>query len=79
MKRLIAAFIILFLSAHMYSQFGMKPAFPNMTFPFITELVSANDGSGRIFLLTQRGVIYVFPDSAETSYPKVFLDLTDSV
>ena len=63
----------------MYSQFGMKPAFPNMTFPFITELVSANDGSGRIFLLTQRGVIYVFPDSAETSYPKVFLDLTDSV
>ena len=57
----------------------MKPAFPNMTFPFITELVSANDGSGRIFLLTQRGVIYVFPDSAETSYPKVFLDLTDSV
>ena len=57
----------------------MKPAFPNMTFPFITELVSANDGSGRIFVLTQRGVIYVFPDSAETSNPKVFLDLTDSV
>lgn len=57
----------------------MKPAFPNMTFPFITELVSANDGSGRIFVLTQRGMIYVFPDSAETSDPKVFLDLTDSV
>jgi glucose/arabinose dehydrogenase len=57
----------------------MKSAYPNMTFPFITELVSANDGSGRIFVLTQRGVIYVFPDSAETSSPKVFLDLTDSV
>jgi glucose/arabinose dehydrogenase len=57
----------------------MKLAFPNMTFPFITELVSADDGSNHLFLLTQRGIIYVFPDTSETSNPKVFLDLTDSV
>lgn len=50
-----------------------------MTFPFITELISASDGSNRLFLLTQRGIIYVFPDTSEASNPKVFLDLTDSV
>ena len=57
----------------------MKIAFPNMMFPFITELVCAGDGSNRLFLLTQRGIIYVFQDTSEISNPKVFLDLTDSV
>ncbi len=42
------------------------------------ELVNAGDGTNRLFVVTQNGKIYVFPNTPTASNPKVFLDLSDS-
>jgi glucose/arabinose dehydrogenase/sugar lactone lactonase YvrE len=42
-------------------------------------LTHAGDGSNRIFVATQRGVIHVFPNDQQAAKTKVFLDLQDRV
>lgn len=42
-------------------------------------LTHAGDGSHRNFVATQRGLIYVFPNSPEAREASVFLDLSDRV
>jgi glucose/arabinose dehydrogenase len=42
-------------------------------------LTHAGDGSNRVFLATQHGVIHVFPNDQAAKETKVFLDLTDRV
>jgi hypothetical protein len=62
-----------------FSQFALQNAFPNLTFSKMTEMIPANDGTNRIFVLTQNGVIYVFPNSPSVSNAKVFLNISDRV
>jgi glucose/arabinose dehydrogenase len=46
----------------------------------LIHLTHAGDGSNRLFVPTQQGVIHVFPnDPAQAKQTKVFLDLTDRV
>lgn len=42
-------------------------------------LTHAGDGSNRVFLATQHGVIHVFPNEPTATTTRVFLDLTDRV
>jgi glucose/arabinose dehydrogenase len=42
-------------------------------------LTHANDGSDRVFVATQHGVIHVFPNDPKTDKTKVFLDIQDKV
>lgn len=42
-------------------------------------LTHANDGSNRIFVGTQRGVIHVFPNDPSVEEAPIFLDLTEKV
>jgi glucose/arabinose dehydrogenase/sugar lactone lactonase YvrE len=42
-------------------------------------LTHAGDGSDRIFLATQHGVVHVFPNDDAAKQTKVFLDITDRV
>lgn len=54
--------------------FSQLPAFTKpieMTFP--------DDGTNRLFLVQQRGVINVFPNNQTVTTTKVFLDISDSV
>ena len=53
-------------------------AFTNLTFNNPVELVNSGDGTNRMFVLTQNGKIYVFPNTPSAN-AKVFLDLSDSV
>jgi len=59
----------------------IEKAFPNLRFERPVELTHAGDGSGRVFVVTQRGVIYVFPNRADASDKDrtVFLDWTHIV
>ncbi|HJS07213.1 MAG TPA: PQQ-dependent sugar dehydrogenase [Pirellulales bacterium] len=41
------------------------------------ELTHANDGSNRVFVATQRGVIHVFPNDQKATKTQVFLDIQD--
>lgn len=42
-------------------------------------LTHANDGSNRIFVATQRGVLHVFPNDQQVKKSKVFLDIESKV
>ena len=54
-------------------------AFPNLTFRRPVDLQSARDGTGRLFVVEQDGVIMVFPNRADQKTSAVFLDVRDRV
>ncbi|HET6463286.1 MAG TPA: PQQ-dependent sugar dehydrogenase [Candidatus Krumholzibacteria bacterium] len=60
-------------------QYGVEEAFPNLTFRRPTDLQSARDGSGRLFVVEQDGVIRVFKNDPATKTSEVFLDLRSRV
>ena len=54
-------------------------AFPDLKFERPVELTHAGDGTDRLFVLEQPGVVRVFENRAEAKTAKVFLDLRDVV
>lgn len=50
---------------------------PNPLRPIV--LTHANDGSNRVFVATQHGVIHSFPNAQDATATKVLLDITDRV
>jgi uncharacterized repeat protein (TIGR03806 family) len=54
----------------------IEKAFPNLKFERPLQITQAGDGTKRIFVVTQKGVIYVFPHRADATEQecKVFLD-----
>lgn len=72
-------FAIVFMVTPVQSQTLIKNAFPNITIPSPVDLQSPFDETNRIFVVSQPGKIYVFPNNSSASNPKVFLDITDRV
>lgn len=60
-------------------RYGIEEAFPNLTFSRPTDLQSARDGSGRLFVVEQDGVIRVFENDPAVKAGAVFLDLRSRV
>ncbi len=50
-------------------------AYPNLKFERPVELTHAGDGSNRVFIVEQRGLIHVFPNAADVKSTRVFLDI----
>lgn len=61
------------------AQLQIVPAFPNLSFEQPVDIQHAGDGSDRLFVVSQPGVIYVFENNENNSSKKVFLDLRDKV
>jgi len=62
------------------SQYRWQDQFPSLpSFVFPVELVHADDGTNRLFVVQQRGIIYVFENFPDVSTRKVFLNLSDRV
>ena len=82
MKKILVAFL-LFSSAfslRMFAQYSLVDAYPNLpNFSNAVEIVKANDGTNRLFVVQHRGLIYVFEDSPTVSQRKLFLDLSSIV
>lgn len=75
---LIIFSVLIFSSVH--SQYKLTPAFPNLpAFSLPTEMLRAADGTDKLFLVQQRGLIYVFENNPEVSLRKVFINLTSRV
>ena len=63
------------------------PAFPDLEVPRPEEaphfrpivITSAKDGTNRIFMVSQQGVIYVMPNRQDVKTADVFLDIEESV
>jgi glucose/arabinose dehydrogenase len=55
------------------------PSFTNLMFVRPLDLQYANDGSGRLFVVEQRGMIHVIKKTGETDTSLVFLDIRSRV
>lgn len=54
-------------------------AFPNLSFQRPLDIQNAGDGTDRIFVVEQEGVISVFPKDRDVDEAEVFLDIRDRV
>ncbi len=54
-------------------------AFPNLSFSFPVDIQQPGDGTDRLFVVSQEGIIWVFANDPGTSEATVFLDLTGRV
>jgi glucose/arabinose dehydrogenase len=59
--------------------FKLVNAFPGLTFRRPVDLQHAGDNSNRIFVVEQKGEIYVFKNDAAGADKKLFLDVKDKV
>lgn len=60
-------------------QFQLESAFPHLRFTRPVDLQHPGDGTDRVFVVEQPGVIKVFENTAAVSTAKVFLDIQDRV
>lgn len=79
MKKVVTLFFLILLPAFCTAQYKLKQAFPALSFLQPTDFQQPPDGSNRNFVLTQQGIIYVFPNDSSVQKAKVFLDLTGKV
>ena len=57
----------------------VEKAFPDLSFIRPVALTNAGDGSGRIFVLDQPGLVYVFPEDNNVKKAEVFLDVSGKI
>ncbi len=75
-------FAMIFIGAALQAkaQYSWQQAFPNLpAFNNPIELVNAGDGSNRLFVVQQRGIIYVFRNMPGIATRNVFLNISDRV
>ncbi len=61
------------------AQFEVEVAFENLFFDRPVDLQHAGDGSGRLFVVEQAGVIQVFANDPAVAMSTIFLDINDRV
>ncbi|MDP4191527.1 MAG: PQQ-dependent sugar dehydrogenase [Bacteroidota bacterium] len=75
----VVAFLLSFFSICSNAQYQLSNAFPKLNFLQPLDLQQPDDGTNRLFVVTQQGKIYVFSNDSTTAKAKVFLDLSDKV
>ncbi len=60
-------------------QYAISVAFDNLTFSRPVDLQASRDGTGRLFVVEQAGVIKVFPNSPSAAEARTFLDIRSRV
>lgn len=81
-KHILPAVLIIcmFYSGKVFPQYILEPAFPNLQdFAYPVEIAHPDDGSNRLFVVQQKGKIYVFNNQTYVSSKKIFIDLTSKV
>ena len=76
---LLFAAILIIMGKNTEAQFTMQQTFPNLTFSSPVDLQYAPDGTDRIFIVEQSGIIKVFENNINTTTVKTFLNITDRV
>jgi len=61
------------------AQFTLQRAFPELSFTRPVDLQHPGDGTDRLFVVEQRGVIDVFTNDPEVAQKEIFLDIQDRV
>ncbi|WP_350287904.1 PQQ-dependent sugar dehydrogenase [uncultured Croceitalea sp.] len=73
--------VLFFCTTCLQSQISYEEAFPNINFNFPVEIQNSNDGSDRLFVVEQPGLIKVFQNSSNiiASEVSTFLDIESKV
>ncbi|MDZ7343212.1 MAG: PQQ-dependent sugar dehydrogenase [candidate division KSB1 bacterium] len=77
--KFFAALFLAFIVSESHSQIELEVAFPNLSFSRPVDLQHVGDGSNRLFVVEQAGIIRVFENSASAAAAPVFLDIRDRV
>ncbi|WP_299325073.1 PQQ-dependent sugar dehydrogenase [uncultured Maribacter sp.] len=77
---LLILFFWIFSYAHS-QELSYENAFPNLSFNFSTEIQGSVDGTNRMFVVEQQGLIKVFPNKANVTLEEqtTFLDISSIV
>ncbi|MCF6154703.1 MAG: glucose sorbosone dehydrogenase [Candidatus Brocadia sp.] len=59
--------------------YKLQDAFPNLSFNRPLDLQHAGDGTNRLFVVSQNGLISVFENTSNVKSAKIFLDIRDKV
>ena len=78
-KILFMALLFLMFTSFLNAQIVLQNAFPNLAFSNPLDLQHAGDGTDRIFVVEQGGIIQVFPNSGSVTSANTFLDLSNIV
>ena len=79
---LLRILLLVFLAPTFLAQdagVGLERAFPRLRFERPIFLTGAGDGSGRLFVAEQDGVIRVFANDEEVGASEVFLDIRERI
>lgn len=82
MKKFASIFVLFFSAvscSNSSAQLQIEQSFPLLTFQQPVDIQNAADGSNRLFVVEQKGFIYVIKNSSSTNEKKIFLDITDRV
>lgn len=84
MKKFILLFISIIIVNNIYSQnpnIQLVEAYPNLTFNKPVHLTYSPDGTNRIFILEQNGLIKVFPNDSNVnpSQVNIFLNISNKI
>lgn len=78
-KNRIMLILMIFMVTTARSQFMLENAFPFLSFNSAVFLTHSYDGTNRIFVVEQSGIIKVFDNSPSATSVKTFLNITDRV
>ncbi|RIJ88441.1 MAG: glucose sorbosone dehydrogenase, partial [Candidatus Brocadia sp.] len=78
---LINFFLVFYISCAVYAQqsYKLQDAFPNLSFDNPLDLQHAGDGTDRLFVVSQSGLIHVFENRSNVKAARIFLDIRDKV
>jgi len=79
MKNQFWLLLALILTATSSQAQNLINAFPNLTFRAPIDLRDPNDGTNRLFVVGEEGLIWVFDNNETTTTKSVFLDIRDRV
>jgi glucose/arabinose dehydrogenase len=79
MNKIFVVLTALLLSTSLFSQVSFVNAFPNLAFTQPVSLTHAYDGTNRIFVVQQNGLIRVFANDSSASTASTFLDVTNKI
>ncbi|KXK25155.1 MAG: putative glucose sorbosone dehydrogenase [Candidatus Brocadia sinica] len=66
-------------NAQQILQYKLQDAFPNLSFDNPLDLQHAGDGTDRLFVVSQSGLILVFENRSNVKAARIFLDIRDKV
>ncbi|TVM03394.1 MAG: glucose sorbosone dehydrogenase [Candidatus Brocadia sp. WS118] len=76
-------FLLFFVScvvgAQQIQQYKLQEAFPHLSFDSPVDLQHAGDGTNRLFVVSQRGMVSVFENNPLAKSAQTFLDIRDRV